>query len=163
MRYTNWADVVARYPSVARIAQAEATAVDSAFIAGAESEVDATLSGRYAVPFASTPTLAPGIIRDVSTDMAYMRIAQLTLKPEQLKILQDSINRRLGGLATGSIFIIGSGGVVQSVLTQGAWGTHQSYPNITGVDTITNWGVSNDEMNNQTDKRDNLPDTGQWP
>lgn len=154
MRYTNWAAVVARYPSVARISQAEATAVESAFIIGAEAEIDARFASRYVVPFANTPTLAPAIIADIATDLAYYRITLLKLEAAQSKVLKDSIDSRITEIANGNMSIVGSGGlVVGESGTVNAWSTHKGYPNITGIDDVSDWVVSSGELVDQESRR----------
>lgn len=150
-RYTSWSDVVRRYPKTSTVSEAEATAMEAAFISGAEAEVDARLARVYTVPFASTPTLAPSIIVDIATDLAYYKIWFLKLEEEQAQRLRDDIDRRLDALACGSMTIVTSGTGIPSV---GAWGTHKTFPNITGVDSVESWRVSDLEADAQEDKRD---------
>ena len=155
MRYTSWADVVARYPNIAKAGQAEATAIDAGFILGVEGVIDAKLATRYAVPFSNTPSLAPPVIKDLATDMSYYKIAMFKLSAEQAKILQDDINSRLKDLITGDMLVLtGSGTIIDGGAPATVWGTHQSYPNITNVDSFSNFQFSNDETIDASNSRD---------
>lgn len=156
MRYTTWADVVARYPRASTIGAANPgeSASERAFVLPAEASIDATLAVRYAVPLASTPTLAPDAIRDIATDLAYWKMAWMTMDEKQERVLRESIDQRLTALATGSASIVSSGGVVvEQSVTGVIWGTHQTYPNISGVDEVEDWGVSSLEWSAQEDVR----------
>jgi hypothetical protein len=104
------------------------------------------------VPFASTPTLAPGIVRDVATDLVYYRVAGMTLKPEHNKIVWDYILSRLNGLATGSLALVTSSGVLGAA-GMGAWGTHEDFTNITGMDEVESWEVGDNESDAEADRR----------
>ena len=149
MRYTTWADVVARHPKAATIGGANPgeTAAERAFVLPAEATVDASLALRYTTPVASTPTLAPDAVRDVATDLAYWKMAWMTMDKEHEKVLRESIDLRLAGLSTGSLALVGSGGlVVTPNATSIVWGTHQDYPNVSGVDCVEDWAVSSVEL-----------------
>jgi hypothetical protein len=150
-RYTLWKDVVNRYPSFAKMANAEEVRVEEVFIYAAEAEIDARCAALYTVPFCTTPTLAPYLVKDIATDLTYYRASMLTLSGEQGKILWDSIERRLSALATGSMTLITSAGVQQVSAT--AWSTAQ-FPNVSGMDEVASWAVSADELAAQEDKRD---------
>jgi phage gp36-like protein len=155
MRYCTWADVTARYPNIAKAGQAEATAIDAGYINGAEAELDSRLAGQYTVPFVTTPTLAPPIIKDVATDMAYYRIALFRLTDAQATQLKGFIDSRIKGLIQGDMLILtGSGTVVLGAGPSRVWGTHQNYPNVTGVDSFSNFQVSYDETTDANDSRD---------
>ena len=156
MRYTTWEDVVARYPRAATIGTANPgeAAAERAYILPAEATVDASLALRYTTPVANTPTLAPDSVRDVATDLAYWKMAWMTLDERIEKILRESINDRLSALATGSLSLVGSGGLVTVPTAPSAvWGTHQDYSNIGGVDSVEDWGVSSLELSAQEDVR----------
>ena len=154
MRYATWSDVVARYPSLARIAQAEETAIEANFIAGAEGEVDAALAARYTVPVATTPTLAPALVRDVTIDLAYYKAAFLSLEEEPASRLYKYIQDRLKGLSAGSMALVSSGGSVTTTAAVGAYSTVTDYTNITGVDAVENWAVSSLELLAEESRRD---------
>ena len=156
MRYTTWEDVVARYPKAAGIASANPgeTAAERAYILPAEATVDATLALRYTTPVANTPTLAPDAVRDVATDLAYWKMAWMGLDERIEKILRQSIDDRLAALGTGSLSLVGSGGLVIAPNgTSAVWGTHQSYPNVAGIDEVEDWQVSSGELIAQEDLR----------
>lgn len=141
MRYTSWDAITARYPGVAKIAQAGADRIESTYIDGAEAELDARLAARYVVPLASTPTLAPSIIQDIATDLAYHKIAWMTLPSDQAKALRDYIEGRILGLVDGVLSIVSSGTVLAPV-SVGVWGTNQSFPNIANIDPVEDWRTS---------------------
>ena len=156
MRYTTWADVVARYPRASTIGVANPgeAASERAFIIPAEAQIDAALAVRYAVPLANTPTLAPDAVRDIATDLAYWKMVWTTMDEAQEEVLRESIDQRLSGLATGALSLVGSGGlVVAQAVAAVIWGSHQSYPNITGVDCVEDWAVSSLESAAQEDLR----------
>lgn len=155
MRYTCWADIVARYPKAATIGAANpGEANERAFILPSEGTIDASLALRYMTPVANTPTLAPDAVRDIAIDLSYWKMAWLTMDEKQERVLRESIDLRLAALSTGSMTLVGSGGIVippngSSVV----WGTHQSYPNVTGIDDVANWDVSSTELLAQEDVR----------
>ena len=145
MRYVKWSDVVGRYPRAATITQAEEVTIEANFIAGAEGEVDAALAGRYTTPLASTPTLAPALVRDITIDLAYYKAAFLQLDDTQSKRLADYIKERLFGLATGSLTLVSSGGVLVTPAGKGTFCTVADFPNISGTDPVADWQVSSVE------------------
>ena len=151
MRYVNWKDVVDRYPKAASVAGADT--VGSAFIYGAEAAIDAKLATIYTVPFCSTPSLCPDIIRDIATDLAYYRMSWMQMPTEQASRLSKDIDARLDGLADGSLSIVSSGTVLATI-SLGTWGTHLSKPNVTGTDDVEAWAFSDNEMDAESDKRD---------
>lgn len=153
MRYTRWEDVVARYPSAAGISTAnDAQNFELSFGRPAEATVDASLGLRYTVPIANTPDLTPDVVRDVATDLAYWKMAWLKLDERQEKILRESIDKRLTALACGSMTLTDSSGLVSRPVR--VWGTHKSYPNVSGVDPIPEWKVSSAQLQDQEDSRD---------
>jgi hypothetical protein len=152
MRYVRWEDVVARYPGAAKIPTAsDAENFDLAFGQPAEGSIDASLALRYSVPIANTPTLTPFVVRDIAIDLAYWKMAWMSLDKDKEKVLRDSIDARLVALSTGSTTMVGSGGLIAPSL--GVWGTHETYPNISGVDCVEDWGVSSLELQAIEDAR----------
>lgn len=152
MRYTSWQDVTARYPAAAKIGTGnDGENFELSFGQPSEATVDASLALRYTVPIANTPSLTPFAIRDVATDLAYWKMAWMTLKEEHEKILRESINDRLTALSTGSMALVSSAGLISQSL--GVWGTHQDYPNISGVDCVGDWAVSSEELQAVEDSR----------
>lgn len=154
MRYITWKDVVARYPSAASDPSANnANNFDQAFGNGAEAAVDAALAVRYVVPVATTPTLTPEAVRDVTIDAAYWRMAWMKLDDKKEVILRESIADRLSALASGSATLVTSAGAAAAGLTR-VWGTHQGYPNVTGMDDVVAWDVSSTEQSDLETLRD---------
>lgn len=152
MRYTSWQDVVARYPGAAKIgAGNDGENFELSFGQPAEATVDASLALRYTVPLANTPSLAPFAVRDISTDLAYWKMVWMTLDKDKEKVLRDSINERLAALSTGSMMLTTSAGLIQPSL--GAYGTHQNFPNVSGMDCVENWDVSSAELEATEDAR----------
>lgn len=153
MRYTSWEDVVARYPGAAKLATAnDGNNFEPSFGLPAEATVDASLALRYpSVPLANTPALAPYAVRDVSTDLAYWKMAWMSLKPEHEVILRESINDRLRALSTGSMAIVTSAGI--SYPSLGAFGTHTGYTNVSGIDAVEDWAVTSQWLTDQEDLR----------
>lgn len=153
MRYTSWEDVVARYPGAAKLpAGNDANNFDASFALPAEATVDASLALRYTVPVANTPSLTPYAVRDVSTDLAYWKMAWMSMKTEHEVILRESINDRLRALSTGSMMIVTSAGVTYPSL--GAFGTHTAYGNVSGIDPVEDWRVSSSWLTDQEDARE---------
>lgn len=152
MRYTNWDQLTARYPGIAKMAHVAADRVEENFIAGVESEVDARLATRYTVPFANTPSAAPEYIKSLATDLTYYRAAWMTMKETQAKALWTDIMERFEGLVDGTITIVVSGSILSSVSVP--WSTHGGFPNISGTDDVEDWKVSDAESDAQEDLRD---------
>jgi phage gp36-like protein len=148
MRYTSWEDVVARYPGAAKLPAAnDANNFDNSFGQPAEATVDASLALRYSVPVANTPSLTPYAVRDVATDLAYWKMAWMSLSKEHEAILRESVNDRLHALSTGSMMIVTSEGITYPSL--GAFGTHTDYSNVSGVDEVEDWNVTSQWQSDQ--------------
>lgn len=153
MRYTSWQDVVARYPGAAKIGSAnDAENSELSYVRPSEDSVDAHLAQRYTVPIANTPSLTPYVIRDVATDLAYWKMAWMTLEEGKEKVLRESIDKRLTALACGSMALVTSAGLTYPSL--GVWGTHEDYPNISGMDCVEDWSVSSLELQATEDARE---------
>jgi phage gp36-like protein len=146
MRYVVWADVVARYPALAKASQAEEAKIEDNFIAGSESEVDAAIALRYSVPLSSTPTLAPRLVRDITMDLVYYKTSLLQLDKDQSSRLWDYIQTRLQGIACGSLALVVSGSVVAPTALATAYSTTGTNPNVTGMDAAEEWRVSDQEL-----------------
>jgi phage gp36-like protein len=146
MRYTSWDLVVQRYPSIAKMQQAGVDRLDPSFINAAEAEIDGKLSAVYVVPFASTPTLAPDVVRDIATDLSYYRLAWMSLTETQADRLRKDIDARMKALIDGDMALVNSLGVMLPTVNTGLWSTHGDFANVTNVDSVSNWAVSNDEL-----------------
>ena len=70
-----------------------------------------TFAQRYVVPVATTPAQAPDVLCDLATDMAYYKLAFLSLPPAQAKALKDDIAERVAGIVDGTITLVGPGGL----------------------------------------------------
>jgi len=86
-------------------------------------------------------------VRDVSTDLAYWKMAWMSMKTEHEVILRESINDRLRALSTGSMMIVTSAGVTYPSL--GAFGTHTDYQNVSGIDAVEDWAVTSQWLADQ--------------
>lgn len=147
MRYIDWSNVTNRYRDVANAV--DAVDGQESYIAGAEAEVDARLAQKYTVPFTNTPTLAPDLIKDLSIDLTYYKI-WLGKKPNE--DLKEYIDERFKGLLDGTLTLVSSGGVVVDQLSF-AWSDRSDYHTSFGVDDPTNFKVSDDWMDDNSDAR----------
>lgn len=154
MRYTTWRDVVDRYPSLAKNAQANADRIEDTVIAGVEGTLDGFLAAKYTVPIADSASSAPYALRDLATDMVYYKLARLSLTPAQAADLKEDIQDRITALQNGTLALVGSGGVIIATGPATVWGPHQDFPNVAGMDDFENWAVSDDEKDYYADTRD---------
>ena len=151
-RYINWSDVTNRYKEAVQFGGE--TEVGSAFIYGAEAYIDGKLAVKYAVPFANTPTLAPPLIRDLATDLAYYR---MTMRQESSKALGEDLAQRFKDLLAGTLVVVtGSGSLIASNSDM-PWSTTQNYHSAFGNDTPENWVPSSSQVVDERTER------GQWP
>lgn len=153
-RYIDWTDVSNRYPNMG--SRADANEGNNFYIVGAEAEVDAAASQKYAVPFIVNNTYAaPALIKDVTIDLAYWKA--IGWQNEKLsKVQRDDIDRRLEGIKDGTLLLIDNSG---SLLTTGpsfAYSTQQELGNPRssfGHDAPENWSVSQDLKDTEADQR----------
>jgi phage gp36-like protein len=130
-RYASWDLVVGRYP--ASKTAIDKTYGDSYFITGAEDEIDGYLAVRYSVPFSPVP----GVVRDLTVDLAYWK---LIYAEKRAKPLRDSIDARIKGIIDGTLLIVSSGAVLpQTGLETGLVNDH---PSSFGPDSDLNWQPS---------------------
>ena len=133
-RYTDWAQVVARYVDVAKERDENQLLP---FIEDAEGELDARLAPRYAMPY--TPgSAAPQIMKSLAIDLAYYRTIWATDRADKLKTY---IDERINGLLAGSMALVTSGGVMVSDSVATAW-TDKTYRSSFGPDDPVEYSVS---------------------
>lgn len=90
-------------------------------IARAGNLVDAALASRYTVPFATDPSSAPPLIRDLVVDLAWLdMIDRMPNPPEWISRRIERAQQKLELLADGDLQIIGADGVlIAEITTQG--------------------------------------------
>jgi phage gp36-like protein len=127
-RYITWADVTGRYADFAK--GPDASMASSYFVPQAESEVDARLAAKYAVPFSPVPH----VVQDLCIDLAYYKA---TIRQEGSKSIKEYIDERFKAIIDGTLVLTTSGGLVDS---QGnsAWASN-SYHTSFGPDNEVNW------------------------
>jgi hypothetical protein len=84
-------------------------------------------------------------------DLAYYKMQWMAMEEPRRKALETSIYRRLAALSTGSMMLTNSAGLIQPSL--GVFGTHQDFPNVSGMDCVENWAVSSAELQATEDAR----------
>lgn len=128
-RYINWPDVTNRYADAAKIAGAET--VNSAWLFGAEAEIDARLAFRYTVPFSP----APDIVRDLCIDLLY---ARMTFRQEGSDKLYERVLDTIKEIVAGTLPIPGAEPASRAGY---AWASN-SYRSVFGPDAPEEWSPS---------------------
>lgn len=139
-RYTDWGAVVARYPSPAN--SRDETSMEAAFITGAEDEIDARLSSRYSVPF----TTVPGIIADLATDMAYIKLRHYH---KDVQGIVDRVEARLKDIVNGTTALPGATESLGNSASVSA-----TYHSPFGVDDDVNWRRDPSQIDDEEDSRE---------
>lgn len=141
-RYTNWPDIVGRYPDAAKIAGNESTG--SYWLMYAEAEIDARLAPRFTTPFSS----APDVVKDIVIDMTYYR---MTLRQKGSDVIKKFIDERITGLIDGTIFLPSSSATDKSI----AWSEQDKtgYHTAFGPDDDIFWRVSSTFIRDTQDER----------
>ncbi len=135
-RYTDWDRVVRRYADFGKGNGAQEDAPE--FIAPAEDQVDADLASAYAVPFCNTPSLAPGVVADLATDLAYWK--KIGIRSKNGKAIKDYYDQRVEAILLGKTLVVTSGGTVVPMLSMGGgWSSTEGYGSSFGMDDPTAW------------------------
>lgn len=148
-RYIQWDAVTNRYSDAAKIAGA--SDIGSAYLLGAEYEIDARLATLYSVPF----TPCPPVVQDLCTDLTYYK---MTMRQETSKSVKEYIDERIKAILGGSMSLVNSGGVLVGTIAgvgpyYSSEGDHSSF----GPDAVPNWRVSSAWMETaQADRGDPL-------
>lgn len=146
-RYIAWTDVANRYRSI------PADGYDSgqldAFIADAESEVDARLALKYAVPFDAT-TACPGLVRSLCIDTVFCRVAWAQ---DGTKKVQDRVDKLIKGILDGTILLSNSGGLLSGGNDVQA-STSNAYRSVFGPDDPIFWSRSLSQTEDAQSERD---------
>jgi len=135
-RYIQWVDVVGRYPAAAQIAGN--TNVGSYWLPGAESEVDARLAGRYAVPFST----APALVQDLCIDLTYCK---MTAGQASSTEIYERYLERVTEIVAGTMLLTGADGTIipsRSVSNPSLAWSSNSYRSSFGPDAPENWSPS---------------------
>lgn len=103
-RYIDWQDVTNKYADMATKGGADETR--ASFLTTAEDEVDTWLAPYYSVPF----TPCPGVVRDLSIDIAYYKATVLRKGSD---LLWKYIERRLKAIQDGTMQLTVSGSVIE--------------------------------------------------
>lgn len=146
-RYIDWADLTNRYRAISQMGGAQELAVT---IDDAESEVDARLGAKYAVPFGPSSADVPQMVRTLSADIAYYRLIYAT---EQGKELKKYIDSRFKELLDGTLTLVTSAGAIDGNDAR-AW-TSTNFRSSFGPDDPTNWSVSSGWMDTVESERIN--------
>jgi len=65
-RYTNAQELEALFPKIVSITSFTQAEINEIFVTKAEADIDTVLSGRYSLPFSSTPPLIRSLAQDLS-------------------------------------------------------------------------------------------------
>lgn len=141
-RYIDWDDVADTYSDWPK--SVSANTVGNLWIQRAEDEVDGRLAPKYSVPF----TPVPGIVRDLSIDLAYYKLA---FASEKGKALGETLKERFEALLDGTMILTVSGSPLAT--TNQPWSTHKDYPTQFGVDNPVNWLPSSAWASDQQEAR----------
>lgn len=147
-RYIAWDSVTNRYADAAKIAGA--SEIGSAYLLGAEYEIDARLASLYTTPF----TPCPPVVQELCIDLTYYK---MTMRQETSKSIKAYIDERLKAILDGSMALVNSGGAVLGTLTgvgpyYSSEGDHSSF----GPDSPYNWRVSSEWMATAQDERGDI-------
>ena len=149
-RYIEWDDVAARYRNVAK--EFDSPTAYAGFIYGAEAEVDARLADKYTVPFSATSLGIPDLVRDLSVDLTYYRMAWRTDEADKILKRIESI---FDSLNKGSLKLVTSAGAYPTIDDSDAvaWSSSQNHHSSFGPDDSVNWAVSSQWMQAAEDAR----------
>lgn len=140
-RYIDWTLVANRYPDAAKITGAEV--VNSAWLFGAEAEIDARLAPRYTVPFSP----APDLVKDLCADLLY---AKMTSRQEGSKIIYDRVLATIKEIIAGTLTIPGALPSAEGIISTAS----NSYRSAFGVDDPVNWSRSQSQIDDTQRERD---------
>lgn len=141
--YITWNRVAAKYGET--VAKIDASAANSYWIPAAESEVNARLAPKYAVPMSPCPEM----IADLVVDLVYYK---LTYRNENQDKLKKYIDERFEGLLDGSVVLVDSGGTALATFSGEAWCSN-SYRSSFGPDCAENWSVDQSAIDDAQDAR----------
>lgn len=142
-RYINWADITNRYPDATKIGGA--ADVSSAWIFGAEADLDSRLGSKFTVPFSPVPD----VIKDLCIDLAYYRMVMRQKGSEPIGKLVDT---RIAGMLNGTIVVAGAPETSGSALAY----VSNSYHSAFGPDSEVNWQVSTEWVQAAQEERGQL-------
>lgn len=134
-RYTTWERVGRRYSDFAKGNGAQDQTPE--FIDPAEDQVDADLASMYTVPFCNTPSMAPGVVADLATDLAYWKA--VGIRNKNGKAIKDYYDQRIESILAGKTLLVVSGTVISALTQGGGWSSTQDYGSSFGVDDPVNW------------------------
>lgn len=141
-KYITWADVVNRYANASQ--KGGSTEMSAAFIAGSEAEIDGYLLRVTTLPLASVPDL----VKDIAIDLTYWK---MIWRDKEAKILRESIDARLKGIADGTIGLVIDGEAIG--WPNNAW-AENDYPSVFGADNPIRWQESTAAADDAENSRD---------
>ena len=127
------------------------------YIGFAEAEVDGRLAKRYALPL----TEVPAIIKDVSTELALIKIidrfftSQAQDENEQRNVRKDELDELLAGISSGTLCLVNSDGIVLAAVEGlvGITSDTSKYTPTFGVGEAINEEVDPDRVEDENDDR----------
>lgn len=106
MNYTNYDEVILRYPMLSKYVETESQ-MNSSFIYFAEVELNGRLASKFTVPFSDTPPT----IKDLAIDLTYYRCIRIR-EPEEAKLIHGSIIGRIDDIMAGREYLYTESGAI---------------------------------------------------
>ena len=147
-RYISWTDVLNRYKAAETYG--DATTMEAAYIAPVEDRIDGYLARRYAVPFCNTPSLAPGIVRDMCIDLTYIKITEGKVPTVEI---QAALTQTIADILNNKLTLIVNGTVMEADAITSIDSTASPAGTMYGWDEPANWDVSSNWEQATQDER----------
>lgn len=144
-RYINWADIVARHPSVDKVGGS--SEVGSSFVGYVEAQVDGLLSKIYSVPFSSNNVT----VKDLCIELAYIKIANI--KHENRKELKKDFDDRIKGLVNGNERMLTTSGDILTPVGETVWSSTMGYHPVFGMSPEEYLSVDSNLISDEEDDR----------
>lgn len=133
MAIISWADVNARYPETAKIA--DATQADSSWVLYGIAELESKLSANYATPFSLNNLTA----KDLAIDLVYAKVYRYK-DPKKAEAVIKYTDSQIAKLNNGQMAMITTSGDVLISVGGAVYSTTENYHPVFGV-SPTEWSV----------------------
>ncbi len=145
MSFTNWNDLIIRYPGVSRAGGA--SDVSSAFLNFSDNEINGLLSEYFTVPFSSNNMTAV----DLSLELSYSRIG--VTKVEASDAIRKRVIERVARIKSGAESMMLLDGTVLKSTGEVVYSSDKDYNHTFGVGDVSEMFVDSSQLYDEDQDR----------
>ena len=143
-RYIDWSDVVAKYPDVAKLN--DANELEDMYVPAAEGYIQGSLSSKYSDEL----LLQSFLVKSLMVDQVYKDI-QTTRQPKKAEALYKSIENTIKAIVTKRKLLVDSGGNILSYDRSVVWSNTKDYTPVFGMSSTEDSIVDPDQLDDESD------------